>query len=483
MPGLPITIHLTTTDINKDVTWDLKGNGNNHGSDDVFPKVTVIRNPILDLPPNSEFYRTLNGVGTIRPNESQSIGNISSGGGVYFSQVTVPLQNTAVNNQNSFDVTQLARDFMNNAGASGFTQMNTIISADGTQEPLISPSFANNESKWIEYQDTPIDVHDSNFYTKFGYISFFSAEDRFRAGFTATDEGYARSYTIGSGTGLIKMRKDFNYKYVSIPLTEVSGIVTTAAGPPAIHSIQLINPLWGNLGLSAGSLVSFQESISTANTNETITAVASPGGIPPTYVCGNRTAIYDGNISGDGRTISLTTIGSKNSLFINGTLQLTGNVAVADSNFGIGNPNPRYFADPNSSPPPTATVPPSLVMRFKNAVNVGSKNLLEVQLTSTASTKFFGATADSPSMGFTAGSYVQISGFSNAANNGIFQVINVYDGVPGDSNYKSATNTNRYQYLELSRQIIGETPTGSSNIVIRNVSKLPLLHIKYTTRV
>lgn len=487
MPGLPITIHLTTTDavspLDQGVNWLQKGNANPHGSDGVFPKITQIRNTILDLPNNTELYANLNGVGKIRSNEATSNngtpGEPETGGGVYFSKVTVPFENTAVNDKNSCDVTELARNFMTYARTAGFTQMNTIISADAEGIPLTSPNYSNNESKWIEYQDTPQEVFDSEFYKKFAHISLFSVENRNRIGFTGSDQGYIRTLTL-VGSSNIKMRKDFNYKYVSIPLTQVDGIVTTAVSN-GIHSVHLNSAItWASLGLSANSQVSFQEFTLSPSINETISAVGDPGISPSPISCGNRILTYT-SISADGKVAFFTSSNSRPSLFT-GPLNflLSGSVRVADPQFD--NSGSQYSINPNVIP-----APPNLTMRFRNAVNVGSKNLLELTLASVGSTKFFGATGTSSfSMGFTAGSYVEISGFSNAANNGIFQVINVYDGVPGDNNNlvgAVGNNTPRLQYLELSREIIGETPTGtSSRIEIRNVSKLPLLHIKYTTQ-
>jgi hypothetical protein len=87
------------------------------------------------------------------------------------------------------------------------------------------------------------------------------------------------------------------------------------------------------------------------------------------------------------------------------------------------------------------------------------------------------------SLGIEVGSYIRLSGFDTPSNNGIYQVIARYDGVPGDENNlqtvpSTGATVPRYQYLELSRDIVGEF-NANSPITVRNVSNLPILHIKY----
>lgn len=122
-------------------------------------------------------------------------------------------------------------------------------------------------------------------------------------------------------------------------------------------------------------------------------------------------------------------------------------------------------------------------MRNANAPTAGNRNLVELSVSGANTVRFFGSTPGMPaSLGIETGSYIELSGFSTPSNNGIYQVIGTYDGVPGEENnfltLQSGATVPRYQYLELSRSITPES-TATANIRVRNVSKLPILHIKY----
>ena len=94
-----------------------------------------------------------------------------------------------------------------------------------------------------------------------------------------------------------------------------------------------------------------------------------------------------------------------------------------------------------------------------------------------AATRLFGG---STNIGITAGSYIRIDG--SESNDGIYQVLSVMDGIPGDNAYNSLSDgLPLYQYLELSRDIVPESENIKKDVVVTNISSVPILHVKYRT--
>jgi hypothetical protein len=452
MAGSPIIVNLSTTDLNDLASWQYKDGQSQHGPDSYYTTTNKIINPILNI--DSIFAKSFAGVGTVRTNEASSQGNKPnfSGGGVYYSRIEHPLPNTAINTKNTIPLTSLTNDFMTKARATGGVTMSLILHGkdDTTQQ--------YSEAKYIQAAGADAPSFDSEFYRKSAYISFHSRE---------APQTVSRSLASNA----FSLRKSFRYNFISIPLSQIEGMVLTPAvgGNNTIYSFGTLN--WGNVaGLSAGALVTFSEIRLEPNANETLSAdlVTNASGTPPrTVSCFNRTLKYIG-FSGNIATFQNIHTSGSSSLFLGGVYQHTGYVSIANPNFGsLDIDQNRYVL----------AVPPVnfLRMRNQNSANAGNKNYLELSISTANTTRLFGGTDN---LGIVAGSYIQISGSSIPSNNGIYEVLSVQDGVPGETNnvVSGAAGVQRYQYLELSRNI---TPESGTTLTIRNVSNLPILHIKY----
>jgi hypothetical protein len=454
MAGSPIIVNLSTTDLDDLATWDRKNGQLQHGPDSYYTTTNTIINPILNI---ESVFEGIAGVGNIRTNEASSRGDKPnfSGGGVYYSRIEHPLPNTAINTKNTILLTSLTNDFMTKARATGGVTMSLILHGkdDTTQQ--------YSEAKYIQAAVADAPSFDSEFYRKSAYISFHSRE-------RLTDTSIVPSVTY---VNIISLRKNFKYNYISIPISDVAGMLVSSVNN-ADNTITLMNKSWGDIaGLSANALVTFQEII-TPN-NEMLSAEsnsASPGIIS----CSNRSLVFVGF---NGSDATFRTIATNRSLFFGvKNYQHNGYVAIADPTYG--------FADPTQYQLNFTTSVPFLRMRSQNSIGVGNKNLLQLDVSGSGTVRFFGSTPGMPeSLGIEVGSYIRLSGFDTPSNNGIYQVIARYDGVPGDENNlqtvpSTGATVPRYQYLELSRDIVGEF-NANSPITVRNVSNLPILHIKY----
>ena len=460
MAGSPIIVSLSTTDITKDVTWERKDNGVPHAADAYFTAPTVIPNPIVNI--DSLFSKDA-GVGSIRSNEFQSTGAKPdlTGGGVYSTQVENPLANTQIGQKNTIDIKPLTADFMTKARSTGGVTMSLILSGKNENTPQYS------EHKYIQGAGAGDPSFDSEFYKKFAFITFHSKEAQSAAAPTNTF------------TNQLALRNSFSYSYISIPLSSVAGIELTSA-LNGDNKIILQGIDWSSIqGLSANAVVNFQGISTPPNQNEILSAsvIGNAPGIPKSISCSNYSLRYIG-FNGTEATFRNIHVSGLRSLFSNSAVgyQHSGNIDFADPNFGVLDGTTRFQIQQN---PPVS----SLRLRNQNALDFGSKNLLELRVTAAGQIRFFGSSG--PTLGIVVGSYIELSGCSVASNNGIYQVKAVYDGVPGEQNNSIVISTTpptttapALQYLELSRSITPEQNT-SAQIRVRNVSNLPIVHIQY----
>ena len=458
MAGSPIIVSLSTTDITKDVTWERKDGGVPHAADAYFTEPTVIPNPIVNI--DSLFGDgDLEGVGTLRSNESQSTGAKPdfTGGGVYSTRIEDSLVNTQIGQKNTIDIKPLTADFMTNARSAGGVTMSLILSGKNENTRQYS------EHKYIQGAGDP--SFDSEFYKKFAFITFHSRD---------AQQAVVPTNTF---TNQLALRKSFSYSYISIPLSNIAGMQLTSA-LDGDNQIILLGTDWSSIqGLSANAVVNFQGISIPPNQNEILSAsvIGNAPGIPSSISCSNFNLRY---IGFNGTQGTFRTITGGRSLFSNTAAgyQHNGNIAFADPNFGAFETTTRFQIQLN---PPV----PFLRLRNRNALTFGSKNLLELRITGAGQVRFFGTSG--PTLGISVDSYIELSGCSVASNNGIYQVKAVYDGVPGEQNNSIVISTTpptttapALQYLELSRSITPEQST-SAQIRVRNVSNLPIVHIKY----
>jgi hypothetical protein len=460
MAGSPIIVSLSTTDITKDVTWERKDGGVAHAADAYFTEPTVIPNPIVNI---DSLFGDLAGVGTIRSNESQSTGAKPdfTGGGVYSTRIEDSLANTQIGQKNNIDIMPLTADFMTKARATGGVTMSLILSGKNDNTAQYS------EHKYIRGAVETDQFNSNEFYKNFSFITFHSKE---------AQSAVAPTNTF---TNQLALRKSFSYSYISIPLSNIAGMQLTSA-LNGDNQIILLGTDWSSIqGLSANAVVNFQGINTPPNQNEILTAGiigSQPPGVPNSISCSNFNLRY---IGFNGTQGTFRTITGGRSLFSNsvgGNYQHNGNIAFADPTFGVFEPTTRFQIQSNANVP-------FLRLRNQNALGFGSKNLLELRVTAPGQIRFFGSSG--PTLGIVVGSYIELSGCSVASNNGIYQVIATYDGVPGEQNNSIVISTSAptttapaLQYLELSRSITPEQST-TAQIRVRNVSNLPILHIKY----
>jgi hypothetical protein len=439
MTTIPVQIRLMGTDIDGTATWVQKNSVIPHEVQDPLYAIlshTPVQNPI---PRAYEWYGDLTGVGTIRQNETA---DSSTGGGHFVGSNSVSLEfsETSAGTRVIVPMKTLASDFMV-ARAQGGKTMSVLLHA--RQDEFADQAPPDSESRYL--QGSVASQFDPDFYRKSSWISFHSRE--------STDVP-----TISESTS-VSFRRNFHHGILKLTASEVAGI-SQDAGNASIRSFGSFN--WSSVpGLSAGSIVTFNEK--TAPQNEALSA--SGNGSPSVITCSSKTLVFSGLVGNDAvfqNNLSTTTLfsGAK-------TPQVNALIRWGDPTYGSGT---QLYTIPQSS-----TTVPTMTIRTYYSASYGTDNLLAVNLAE-GSSRFFGG---SDNIGIGVGSYIEISGALNASNNGIYRVEAVFDGVPGDSNEViNETSLPPYQYLKLSRSIVPEDM--GNRITVRNVSNLPILHVKYT---
>lgn len=439
MAIIPIQARLAGTDITDSVNWTQKGAGILHSAQDpLYASLnhTPLQNPI---PLSFDYFGSLVGVGAIRSNETVE----SSEGGGHFvgNSVSETVPSTTPGSRVQMDIKPLASDFMVARGQEGKT-LSVILHAK--QDQFGSQVPENPESRYL--QGSVRQQFDPDFYRKSSWISFHSSES---ADVPAMVENMSISF-----------RRNFHHGILKLTAAEIAGISQDSTGAR-------IRPFgsfrWTDVpGLSANALVSFNEK--TAPQNETLSA--SGNASPSIVSCSNRTLRYMG-LSGEDAVFENIT----STTMFNGIKapQVAARIKWGDIDYAVENGTPVYSIPQTGSPLPTLTV------RAFYSASQGNDRLLAISLAD-GSRRFFGG---SDNIGIAAGSYIEVSGATNPSNNGIYRVEEIFDGVPGDSNEVIPDSTlPPYQYLRLSRSIVPEDM--GSRITVRNVTKLPIVHLKYT---
>jgi hypothetical protein len=440
MSGTPIEARLGGTDLSETANWLQKNRITPHTVIDAFYSTkphTPIQNPIPNV---YEYYQTLDGVGSLKSFETETA---STGGGHFVGSSVSETDVFSANSVNTFSIKNLLEDFMTARNQGGLT-FSVIL--HGKQSEFNSgkerPEYTESSYLRAITGGTP---YDPDFYKKSSWVSFHSRES-------------PHVPTISESTS-VSFRKNFHHGLLKLTASEVAGI-SQDAGNASIRSFGSFN--WSSVpGLSAGSIVTFNEK--TAPQNEALSA--SGNGSPSVITCSSKTLVFSGLVGNDAvfqNNLSSTTLfsGAK-------TPQVNALIRWGDANYGSGT---QLYTIPQSP-----SVIPSLTIRTYYAASYGADNLLAVNLAE-GSKRFFGG---SDNIGIGVGSYIEISGALNASNNGIYRVEAVFDGVPGDSNEViNETSLPPYQYLRLSRSIVPENM--GNRITVRNVSNLPILHVKYT---
>jgi hypothetical protein len=473
----PITISLTTTDIQKDISWASKDTfyGVTHGADSFYSANSIVQIPnylerikeITDPPPDNP------DIGPSRSNEaSGNSTEVPNQGGVYVTGGTIDVTlNPTIDAINSMDVRNLAIKFQSDVRVSGgktfavILHGKTIPSTEfGEYKYVAEPEITSEEWGNQGYPSNlnVQDDHFEDFYKRFSYISFHSKE-----------AGVTNSLTSNQ----ISFRKSPHHTYIDLTRNEMDGLSLSngATGLSYVDLVTGISSTAAKIGklqaLATGitcNINSYGEFTSASKTN-------SIGTNPQIITCTNNIRKFVGLIENGNKIVLQGMAPSGTNSIFNFTkprYDHNGVVASNDINYltNLDPSIPRYII------PDTQSDPQKMHLRFINPINTGNKNLLAYKVP-IQGTRLFGATT---SIGITAGSYVRISG--SVSNNGIYQVLSIADGIDGDiaSNTKTDGST-EYQYLELSRAIVAEEQAVGKNIRIENVSHLPILHIKYRT--
>ena len=451
----PIVIRLATTNITENATWTTRDGTNPYGSDAYFTSVNQIptllgriREIINPNPPFSD-------ISDDRPNEVSS-GSTNAGGiGVSGAGIIYSLIDTTAFAGVTIDIISLLNKFVSFAGNCGGITMSLILHG---QNEL---SSATGEYKYVLGSSTYNGVagHNKDFYKTSAYLTFKSNSNLGIPTLTSSN---------------ISFRNTFHHVGITFGINDYTGITMRAAPISGIGSATIY---FNNTRLSeAFNTAAALGKTLTINSylNEVVSASKYSGSaaIPNSVICTNKTVLCaivaadSINISYNATTVSAYSLfdNTPNSYYLG--LNTDGIVTPTNS---TTNPFSGIATRYNHTPPATI-----FNVRVLNPVVVGSSGrYLAIESTSAAD-RFFGGTSPTS---ITAGSYIRIS--NAGINNGIYQVIETFDGILNDiaSNKFVSGGLSQYQYLKLSRDII-QANSGSS-ITIENISTLPILHIKY----
>lgn len=465
----PVTVRLAPTNYSPfsgSVLWDDFTNPLSlvipHGSTDgVFPDALIrtIPNNLYDIkalcddPANPDVYFSQQ----IEINASYSNPKKpleSFRGGAYIDEpraITTQPVNATVGQKTTFDLSGHAGCFVDYARSKGATAFNLFMHGRCDRESDTDPIF---ESSTIPAPQGGIDnpeFFDNQDPRVFSYVTFKSSE--------AAPGGSITS-------NLFSFRKSLHHGFVKIVREHIAGMsmASGVGGKVYLTSIGSFN--WGDIkGLSAGARCTINNwiTISGNSVNETAQASTTDGSSPGQITCSRWIGTFEGIFGNNARFSN----NSSQSLFRNavvGPYDHNGLIASADPGYRIGT-NIATYAYPISGSPNTT----NLSIRPEYDPSYGDKNYLAIGPRSISTPRL-------STLNIGTGSYIRISG--SASNNGIYQVLSIVEGIPGDDNENIRIGGGPlYEYIELSRAITVEA--SGTNITIQNVSDLPILHIKY----
>ena len=374
-------------------------------------------------------------------------------GGAYIDEaraITTQPVNATVGQKTTFDLSGHAGCFVDYARSKGATAFNLFMHGRCDRESDSNPIF---ESSTIPAPQGGIDTpefFDNQDPTVFSYVTFKSSD--------AAPGGSITS-------NLISFRKSFHHGFVKITRENIAGMSMASGVGGKVYLTSFGSFNWGDVkGLSAGGRCTINNYNTTQgqSQNETAQANTTDGSSPGTISCSRWIGTFEGIFGTDARFSNSATA----SLFRNplvGGYEHNGAIASADPNYRVGTILTSYAYPSNSS----ATT--NLSIRPEYDASYGDKNYLAIGPRAANTPRL-------STLNIVPGSYIRISG--SASNSGIYQVLSIVQGIPGDDNENIRFGGGPlYEYIELSRAI---TVEGSgSSITIQNVSDLPILHIKY----
>ena len=427
-----------------------------HGvTDGVFPDflIKVIPNNLYDIKNLCDEPENIDVMGSQDIEIQASCANPKSPansfnqGGAYIDEaraITTQPVNATNNAKTTFDLKGHAGCFTDYARPNGGTAFNLFIHGRCDRESDPTPRIF--ESSTIPAPQGGLDrdeVFDNQDSSISSHVTFKSS--KVTPGATITSNA-------------ISFRKSLHYNFLKLVRDNMAGLSMASRinGKVFVTASSLFD--WGNVaGLSAESTCSINQ-YTTPNNEQ----ASAQGGNPSTITCSNWSGVFEG-IFGDNARFRNST---PNSLFRNSITQYdhTGKINATDPTYADGTSNPYTLS--------TASDASNLFIRMNNAISYGNKNYLAIGPRAQATPRF---------TSFPVGSYIRITGSSS--NDGIYQVLSVLNGIPGDENANiripPSPGTPLYEYLELSRAIVPEPSANNKPITVQNVSDLPVLHIKY----
>lgn len=373
-------------------------------------------------------------------------------GGAYIDDsraITTQTVNATVGGKSTFDLKGHAGCFVQYARSKGATAFNLFLHGRCDRETDTPPVFF--ESSTIPAPQGGIDnegTFDNQDPTVSSYVTFKSSQAP--AGPSITSR-------------LLSFRKSLHHGFAKITHDNMAGMSMASGIGGKVYLTSFGSFNWGNVqGLSAGGrcTINTYSTVSGRSVNETAQANGIGNPVPGSVSCSAWVGTFEGIFGNNARFSNSATA----SLFRNtliGGYEHNGAISSADSTYTVGTELTRYQLSATSS----------LSIRPEYAPTYGDKNYLAIG-------PRIATTPRLSTLNIVPGSYIRISGASNSANNGIYQVLSIVQGIPGDDNENIRFgNGPLYEYIELSRAI---TVEGSGSVItIQNVSDLPILHIKY----
>ena len=439
-----ITIRLAPNNLTNSANWTSPdGTSNLYGADGYYKSSLIAQIP-----------NTLGKIATLNPAANLEIGastpveingSVNPNGGVFISAAPSFTLDPNTGVRNTLAISDLVSTYMTGSRGVGGLTLGMIMHGE------IDPTgITYGEYKYLNKTDA-VGFDALTFYKESAYISFHSNES-------------SATVAPSIANAQFSLRKGFHHGVVKIGPSELTGLSLSNTLNGDVYLTAFTPQAWNAFpDLIAGTTCIFNQY--SAPANETTTASNSNQN-PANITCNSKTLRFIG-IQPDGNALFKNSTAT--SLFSSATpaYQHAGKINYGDANYG------GLYSIPTGLPGSTLTIRPQYSPSF------GSKNLLAFKPAAGA-TRLFGGTTN---IGIVAGSYVQISGFPTASNNGIYQVLAIYDGIAGDTNENTSQTGSLppYQYLQLSRSITPENDLATATITVRNVSSLPVLHIKYTT--
>jgi hypothetical protein len=457
-PSTDFTIRLTTTDVSPQATWNTKDGTNAHGPDQYFNSSRVAQipnsmNAISQLSDPDAFNQK---IGPTRNIETQGAGNCA--GGVYVTDANSPVRFfPGTTGDITLDILPLVNTFMT-ARSAGATSMNLML--HGTND--LTPTYG--EYKYVDAGSCADGSHNGKFYNTSAYMTFNSND--------------TPSLVESSGQWLstITFRKNLRHVYFEIPFSSINGISTPSAlngnvnGQISFSNQQTLNDFVAAINSNGGfpTVAPFLRNTTVATDQnprypEMLTITPIENGID-TKFCKNRQMRFG---APQGNIMPFRVAATQPVLFTNpaglNDNPLIGSVSPPQNlEYNSGISSVRYQLAPGIN---------YIAVRITSPISAaGPHNLLELPApTSIIEPRLFPSTfngqgstspTNQPNLGITPGSYIRISG-DEVGNNGIYKVLAIQDGIPGDISSQDSQFTfgSTHQYLYLDRPItIGLSP-------------------------